>query len=63
VEREFLAGFAALMSAPAPDLALAAVAIAEVTRGPATSAAPNGAAPSSDPFAQLGRWRQSGLGE
>ena len=66
VEREFLAGFAALMRAPAPDLALAAVAIAEAT-GAATTATktapPNGAAGSNDPFAQLGRWRQAGLAE
>ena len=34
VEREFLAGFAALMGAPAPDLALAAVAIAEASGAP-----------------------------
>ena len=64
VEREFLAGFAELMRAPAPDLALAAVAIAEVTGGVAKAAKPDGAsAPAVDPFAQLGRWRQSGLGE
>jgi len=62
VEREFLAGFTALMQAPAPELALAAAAIAEAT-GPGRTRA-NGAAPRArDPFAELGRWRQAGLGE
>jgi 3-methylcrotonyl-CoA carboxylase alpha subunit len=61
IEREFLSGFASLMRAPAPDLALAAVAIAEASGAPATGMAPNGAAGAQDPFAQLGRWRQSGL--
>jgi len=62
VEREFLAGFTALMQAPAPELALAAAAIAEAT-GPGRTRA-NGAAPRArDPFSELGRWRQSGLGE
>jgi 3-methylcrotonyl-CoA carboxylase alpha subunit len=73
VEREFLPGFATLMSAPAPDLALAAAAIAEATGAAITNAAMtaarapggagSGAAGSMDPFAELGRWRQSGLGE
>jgi acetyl/propionyl-CoA carboxylase alpha subunit len=61
VEREFLAGFMELMRAPAPELALAAVAIAEAAGAPAARPAANGAAPRAvDPFAQLGRWR---LGE
>jgi 3-methylcrotonyl-CoA carboxylase alpha subunit len=64
VEREFLEGFAALMRAPAPDLALAAVAIAETTGVTTPPAAQNGAARAKvDPFAQLGRWRQQGLAE
>ena len=63
VEREFLAGFAALMRAPAPDLALAAVAIAEASGAPLSKPTANGAAPAVDPFAQLGRWRQAGLAE
>jgi 3-methylcrotonyl-CoA carboxylase alpha subunit len=63
VEREFLAGFAALMRAPAPDLALAAVAIAEASGAPLSKPTANGAAPAIDPFAQLGRWRQAGLAE
>jgi acetyl/propionyl-CoA carboxylase alpha subunit len=61
IEREFLEPFAALMQAPAPDLALAAVAIAEVA-GAASTAATPGAAPTQrrDPFAELGRWRLGG---
>jgi len=63
VEREFLEGFAALMRAPAPDLVLAAVAIAEASGAPA--ARPVNGAPERalDPFAALGRWRQAGLSE
>jgi acetyl/propionyl-CoA carboxylase alpha subunit len=62
VERDFLDSFAALMRAPVPDLALAAVAIAEAAGAPAARPAPNGEAPRAvDPFAQLGRWRQAGL--
>ncbi|MEQ1833124.1 MAG: biotin carboxylase N-terminal domain-containing protein [Candidatus Eisenbacteria bacterium] len=66
IEREFLDGFAQLMQAPAPDLALAAAAIAEATQ-PAIGAerAAAGAAARAavlDPFAALGRWRQPGLG-
>jgi hypothetical protein len=69
VEREFLGSFATLMRAPAPELALAAVAIAEATGVPVRSTGPaaansNGATSRAvDPFAQLGRWRQPGLGE
>ena len=65
VEREFLAGFAQLMSAPAPDLALAAAAIAEATQaatGPALTTTARGVATAPDPFAALGGWRQPGLG-
>ncbi len=63
IEREFLAGFESAVQAPAPDLALAAAAIAEamgldVTRGPAGHAAEPEAR---DPFATLGPWRQGGL--
>jgi len=62
IEREFLAGFAAVAGAPAPDLVLAAAALAE-------SLAPAGREPSSTPgeapsVARLfaaGRWRQPGL--
>ncbi len=64
IEREFLPGFEALMQAPAPDLALAAVAIAEamgVGRVRAAEDRGRAAAPR-DPFATLGPWRQSGLG-
>jgi acetyl/propionyl-CoA carboxylase alpha subunit len=62
IEREFLPGFAALMQAPAPELALAAAAIADALnggpgapRGPAARRRP-------DPFVALGRWRHAGLG-
>jgi len=63
VERDFLAGFAELMHAPAPELALAAAAIAELAATPVSRPAANGGSPRVDPFAQLGRWRQSGLAE
>ncbi|MFM8560173.1 MAG: acetyl/propionyl/methylcrotonyl-CoA carboxylase subunit alpha [bacterium] len=61
IEREFLEPFAALMQAPAPDLALAAVAIAEAS-GAAGRAAAGTSAPARrpDPFASLGRWRLGG---
>ncbi len=64
IEREFLQPFAALMQAPAPELALAAAAIAEAMGGANATAAAPGAAPAAapDPFAALGRWRQGGLG-
>jgi 3-methylcrotonyl-CoA carboxylase alpha subunit len=63
IEREFLAGFEALMRAPAPDLALAAAAIAEAMgmgRVRPADERGRGGAPR-DPFATLGPWRQSGL--
>jgi len=64
IEREFLPGFAALMRAPAPDLALAAAAIAETSGGAARAALPAAAGASAvDPFAQLGRWRHAGFRE
>ena len=61
IEREFLAGFAAVATAPAPELALAAAALAELG-----SAAPNGAGKAeevsgSDPFGAVGHWRLPGL--
>jgi acetyl/propionyl-CoA carboxylase alpha subunit len=66
IEREFLPGFEALMQAPAPDLALAAAALAEMLGGASTdgAAARGGGAPAPrpDPFATLGPWRQPGLG-
>ncbi|MCC6349212.1 MAG: ATP-grasp domain-containing protein [Candidatus Eisenbacteria bacterium] len=63
IEREFLAGFEELLRAPAPDLALAAAALAEVV-GAGREADAGGATPSAaprDPFATLGRWRAPGL--
>ncbi len=68
IEREFLGGFAALAEAPAPELALAAVALAEhlgVARdvpGAAARAADVGPSPGG-PYRSLGRWRLPGLGE
>ncbi len=62
IEREFLAGFAAVAGAPAPDLVLAAVALAEAL-APATRSvggAPSEAASAAQLFA-TGRWRQPGL--
>jgi 3-methylcrotonyl-CoA carboxylase alpha subunit len=67
IEREFLSGFEALMHAPAPELALAAVAIAEAGGfglDAGRSPARQGEAESrpADPFLEIGRWRQPGLG-
>jgi acetyl/propionyl-CoA carboxylase alpha subunit len=63
IERTFLADFSALAGAPAPDLALAAVALAEHLGGSGASAAVNGGAATRvpDAFQALGRWRQPGL--
>ncbi len=61
IEREFLAGFSALMRAPAPELALAAAAIAEALDGAAPAARGPAARRRLDPFAALGRWRLAGL--
>jgi acetyl/propionyl-CoA carboxylase alpha subunit len=63
IEREFLEPFAALMQAPAPDLALAAVAIAELAGAGSASVtrASRGESARPDVFAALGRWRLGGL--
>jgi acetyl/propionyl-CoA carboxylase alpha subunit len=65
IEREFLAGFVALATAPAPDLVLVAAAIGEVLGGGQGSAAGSGDArvdpAESDPFASAGPWRLPGL--
>jgi len=67
IEREFLPGFTAVANAPAPELALAAAAVAEMlglaVTGPAAgSGAQGGAAePAPDAFAAMGRWRMPGL--
>jgi len=61
IERDFLAGFAALASAPAPELALAAAALGELF---GLNGAPQGKAGrqrQSNVFAALGRWRHPGL--
>jgi acetyl/propionyl-CoA carboxylase alpha subunit len=64
IEREFLPGFEPLVLAPAPDLALAAAAIAETmglaSEPAAAPGAPAAAAPA-DPFVGLGAWRHPGL--
>jgi 3-methylcrotonyl-CoA carboxylase alpha subunit len=63
IEREFLAGFEALVCAPAPELALAAAAIAEALGLSATAASGAASAPpAATEFAALGRWRHPGLG-
>jgi len=65
IEREFLADFEAVVRAPAPELALAAAAIAEAAgRGAPTGvgARTGAAAPrAADAFESAGRWRQRGL--
>jgi len=70
IEREFLPEFSALISAPAPEGALAAVALAELlgvgaagshgARG-ADGGAPGPNEPLAEPFGTLGRWRLPGL--
>jgi acetyl/propionyl-CoA carboxylase alpha subunit len=64
IEREFLGPFEALMKAPAPDLAVAAAAIAEAMGvGRVRAAEDRGRGePARDPFDTLGPWRQGGLG-
>ena len=63
IEREFLAGFAALAAAPAPELALAAAALAELAPVPSTRGEPGaaGSAPRPSAFETIGRWRLPGL--
>jgi acetyl/propionyl-CoA carboxylase alpha subunit len=64
IEREFLAGFAALATAPAPEIALLAAALAEAV-GAAAPARGAGAAAGprpDDAFRGAGRWRLPGLG-
>jgi len=66
IEREFLAGFAAVAGAPAPEIALVAAALAEWSgaSGGARSATGAAAAPGQRPgdaFREAGRWRLPGL--
>jgi acetyl/propionyl-CoA carboxylase alpha subunit len=63
IEREFLAGFAGLATAPAPPLALLAASIAEAMGlgRPSTNGGATGGAAEADPFALQGRWRHPGL--
>jgi len=59
IEREFLAGFAAVASAPAPDLVLAAAALAEALAPAARASA--GPRPTAAAAFAGRRWRQPGL--
>ena len=67
IEREFLAGFTALATAPAPDLALAAVSIFETEKTPGAGSRGPAADPTGVPrdgsgaFRAPGRWRLPGL--
>ncbi len=61
IEREFLAGFASLATAPVPELALAAAAIGEMLGMNGSAAARKGAPRRANVFATLGRWRHPGL--
>jgi len=64
IEREFMAVFVPLATAPAPELALAAAVVAEALGLAAPQkSAPAGLAPAcaSDAFGALGRWRHPGL--
>jgi acetyl/propionyl-CoA carboxylase alpha subunit len=62
IEREFLARFAEMAAAPAPPIAVAAAALAEMLV-PQRAVAADGAAaapPRANPFVELGRWRHPG---
>jgi acetyl/propionyl-CoA carboxylase alpha subunit len=65
IEREFLAQFSALASAPAPDLVFAVAAVAEAMGagrpGAARAHASGGATVRPGAFTSLGRWRLPGL--
>jgi 3-methylcrotonyl-CoA carboxylase alpha subunit len=69
IEREFLSPFTSVAQAPAPELILAAAAVAEtmgLTRDGAGASPAPGREPereaARDPFSSVGRWRQQGLG-
>jgi acetyl-CoA carboxylase biotin carboxylase subunit len=67
IERAFLPGFESIASAPAPELAVAAAALAELLGLATPARAPHeangaGAPAASDPFVTLGAWRLPGLG-
>jgi acetyl/propionyl-CoA carboxylase alpha subunit len=63
IEREFMNSFVSLATAPAPELAVAAAALAESFGGasPAATYASAASAPRGTAFEALGRWRQPGL--
>jgi acetyl/propionyl-CoA carboxylase alpha subunit len=62
IEREFLAGFAAVAGAPAPELALAAAALAETLVRPANGPTRRDGEAPAEPFRTTGAWRMPGLG-
>jgi len=66
IEREFIAGFAAVAGAPAPEIALAAAALAEFHGGAGGAASRGGTGAAAGPrpadaFRDAGRWRLPGL--
>ena len=61
IERDFLAGFAALAAAPAPELALAAAALGELFGMNGAPKGKIGRLRRSEVYATLGRWRLPGL--
>jgi 3-methylcrotonyl-CoA carboxylase alpha subunit len=61
IEREFVAGFAAVASAPAPELALAAAALAEAHGPRANGPSRRDEREPAEPFRTTGAWRLPGL--
>jgi acetyl/propionyl-CoA carboxylase alpha subunit len=60
IERDFLHAFGVMAGAPAPELAVAAAALAEATDG-VSGRARAGRASEENPFVTAGRWRLPGL--
>jgi acetyl/propionyl-CoA carboxylase alpha subunit len=60
IERDFLPGFVALANSPAPELAVAAAALAEAAEV-TTGMGKSGRSTVEDPFQNAGRWRLPGL--
>jgi acetyl/propionyl-CoA carboxylase alpha subunit len=61
IEREFLAGFAALAGAPAPELALVAAALTDDRSGPGMARSGDRDRPRETAFRAAGPWRLPGL--
>jgi acetyl/propionyl-CoA carboxylase alpha subunit len=61
IEREFLAGFAALATAPVPEMALVAAALAEAGTNGVASGDGRGSVAAESAFRSTGRWRLPGL--